>query len=109
MKKIIYNKLIRDKIPEVIEKTGGKYEISFLSKKRYEKELKKKLIEESKEVSRASKNDLTNELADILEITKSISEHYKLDFKNIEKYQNKKRRENGGFKKRLFLLWSSKK
>lgn len=109
MKKITYNKLIRDMIPEVVSRSGGEYKTRILNKREFERELKKKLIEESKELGRASKKELINELADILELIKSISEYYKLNFKKVEEYQVKKRKERGGFKKRLFLLWSSEK
>ena len=109
MKKIYYNKLIRDKLPEVITQKGGKYETRVLLKKEFDKELKKKLLEESKEILEAPKKELINELSDILEIIKSIASHYKIDFKEVEKYQIKKRKERGGFLKRLFLIWSSNK
>ncbi len=109
MKKTHYNKLIRDKIPEVIKKRGGKYKTKVLTRKEFEKELKKKLAEESKEVLSAPKKELMNELSDVLEIIKSIASYYKINFKEIEKNQIKKRRERGGFKKKLFLLWSSDK
>jgi len=109
MKKIYYNKLIRDRIPEVITQKGGKYETRVLLKKDFEKELKKKLLEESKEILEAPKKELINELSDVLEIVKSIASLYKINFKDVEKYQIKKRKERGGFIKRLFLIWSSDK
>ena len=109
MKKVYYNKLIRDKIPEVIAQKGGKYKTRALLKKEFEKELKKKLVEESRELSEAPEGELVNELSDVLEIVKSIALHHKINFKDVEKYQLKKRKERGGFTKRLFLIWSSGK
>jgi predicted house-cleaning noncanonical NTP pyrophosphatase (MazG superfamily) len=109
MKKVFHRKLVRDKIPQVIEAAGDKYEIRIMNIKEYEKELKKKLIEEAKELNKAPKVKLTNEMADVLELLKSISEHYKIDFKSVEEKQAQKRQERGGFKKRLFLIWSSQK
>jgi len=109
MKKVYYRKLIRDNIPEIIKSKGGEYKIRKLQKREFEKELRKKLLEESKELSKASLKDLVNELSDVLEMIKSIASYYKIDFKKVEKYQIKKRRERGGFKKRLFLIWSSDK
>jgi len=78
-----------------------------MGKREFEKELKKKLVEESKEVSRASKKELVNELADVLELVKSIGSFYKINFKKIEKYQIEKRKARGGFSKKLFLIWST--
>ncbi|MBU0572217.1 nucleoside triphosphate pyrophosphohydrolase [Patescibacteria group bacterium] len=109
MKKIYYRKLIRDKIPEIINSKGGEFKTRILLKGEFEKELRKKLLEESKELLKAPRKDLVNELSDVLEVLKSIASYYKISFKKIEKYQIKKRKERGGFKKRLFLVWSSDK
>lgn len=92
---------------EVIDQRGGKYKTRTLNKKEYEKELKKKLLEESKEVLEAPKKKLVDELSDILEIIKSIASYHKINFNKIENHQIKKRKERGGFVKRLFLVWSS--
>ena len=54
-KKYYHQKLIRDKIPEGIKASGDDYETRVLAKTEFEKELKKKLVEESKEVAKASK------------------------------------------------------
>ena len=109
MKKVYYRKLIRDNIPEIIKSKGGEYKIKTLQKREFEKELRKKLLEESKELLEAPKKEVINELSDVLEIIKSIASHHKIDFKKIEKNQIKKRKERGGFLKRLFLIWSSDK
>jgi len=106
MKKYYHKKLIRDKIPEVIKSNGGKYEIRSLDNEEFETELKNKLLEEVKELISAKKGEEQNELADVLEITKSLSSHYKISFSNLQKYQLEKRRKRGGFKKKLFLIWS---
>ncbi len=58
MKKTYYNKLIRDKIPKVITQSGGKYKTRVLPEEEFEKELKRKLMEESKELSAASAGEL---------------------------------------------------
>ncbi len=108
-KKYYHQKLIRDKIPEKIKGTGGYYQTRILGKAEFEKELKKKLIEESKELAKAPKEELLNELADILELTKSISSHYKIPFSKVVKFQEEKRKKRGGFKKKLFLVWSTGK
>jgi len=109
MKKVFHRKLIRDKIPQIIEAVGDKYGVRIMGKKEYEKELKKKLVEEAKELNEVPKEKLPNELADVLELLKSISEFYKINFKLVEEKQVQKRKERGGFKKRLFLIWSSQK
>jgi len=107
MVKVFHKKLIRDKVPQVIKTAGDEYEVRIMGKKEYEKELKKKLVEEAKELNKAPEEKLLNEMADVLELLKSISEHYKIDFKLIEEKQVQKRKKRGSFKKRLFLIWSS--
>jgi predicted house-cleaning noncanonical NTP pyrophosphatase (MazG superfamily) len=109
IKKYFHNKLIRDKIPEVIKASGGEGKIVELSPKNFEKELKKKLVEEVKEVVKANKDKILNELADVLELTKSIGDYYKIKFSTIEKEQEEKKKKRGGFKKKLFLVWSTQK
>ena len=108
-KKYYHRKLIRDKIPEKVREAGGDCEVRVLDKAEFEKELKKKLVEESKELAKASKKGLLNELADVLELTKSITSHYKIPFSKVEKFQEEKRKKRGGFKKKLFLVWSTEK
>lgn len=110
MKKKHYNqKLIRDKIPEGIKRSGDDYETRVLGKAEFEKELKKKLIEETKELVQAPKGELLNEIADVLELTKSIASYYKIPFFKVERFQKEKRRRRGAFKKKLFLVWSTGK
>lgn len=104
MKKI-YNKLIRDKILEIIEGAGEKPYWRVLDKKEYRKELKKKVLEEAREVvSAESKKDLINELTDVQELIDALLIEYgitKTEFKNNQRLKNKKR---GAFKKKLFLI-----
>jgi len=108
MRKFYHRKLIRDKIPEIIEANNGKYELRMMEEDEFKKELKKKLIEESKEVIEAEKSELRKELADVLELIKSISESEDINFELIEEKQKKLREERGGFKKKFFLIWSNR-
>jgi len=104
-----HQKLIRDNIPEIIEANNGESETRTLSEIDFEKELRKKLIEEAIEVANAPSDKLLDELADMLELIKSIASNYKIDYLDIEKRQIEKRRERGTFAKRLFLIWSTRK
>ena len=106
MKKYYHRKLVRDKIPETIKANGGKFEIKSIEDKEFEIELKKKLLEEVNELISAKKGEELNELADVLEITKSLAAHFKISFNNLQKYQLEKRQKRGAFKKKLFLIWS---
>ena len=96
----VYNKLVRDKIPEIILKSSRKPITSVLDKDNYKKELDKKLQEELQEYL---KDDNVEELADLVEVVYAI-----LDFKNVtiqkfERIRNEKVSQRGAFKDRIFL------
>ena len=104
-KEIIYNKLIRDRIPEITKADGWESVTRVLNKKELILELRKKILEEAKELNEGSGHDnLIEELADIQEIMDSILKEKKVKFSEFRKIQTKKRQKRGGFKKRLFLI-----
>jgi predicted house-cleaning noncanonical NTP pyrophosphatase (MazG superfamily) len=74
MDKFFHNKLIRDKIPEIIEASGDVCETRILEDEEFQIELKKKLVEKSKEVLNSPKEKLTDELADVLEIIYTLTD-----------------------------------
>jgi predicted house-cleaning noncanonical NTP pyrophosphatase (MazG superfamily) len=74
-----YNKLVRDKIPEIIKRKGKKPIIHVANKKEYWQALKQKLKEEVEEFLKTPNKE---ELADILEIIYAICDFKKIDKKN---------------------------
>lgn len=69
-----------------------------LSELAYMTELKKKIIEEAQEVHDAnSKEDLTTELADVMEVIHAIAEANQISIEEIKAAQAKKREVNGYF------------
>ena len=108
MKKIYYRKLVRDKIPEVIKKSGGDFETYKLAKKEFEKELLKKVGEESDGLLTAkTKEELISEMADIVEVIEEIKRFKKITSQQVENARKANFRRKGGFKKRLFLVCAS--
>ncbi|MCL4405269.1 MAG: nucleoside triphosphate pyrophosphohydrolase [Patescibacteria group bacterium] len=108
MKKIYYNKLIRDKIPEKIVKHGGQYEIARLKQKDFEKELLKKVGEEASGLLNAkTKKDITSELADIIDVIEKIKRVNHISEEGIKTARREAYAVKGGFRKKLFLVWSS--
>ncbi len=104
MKIIKYNKLIRDKIPQIIKRNNAIPKLILLNQKRFAEELKKKLVEESKEIQEASgKKEVLNELSDVLEIIQTVARIEKIRWSEVEKKRKIKAKERGGFKKRVFL------
>jgi len=96
----IYNKLVRDKIPDIIAASGKKAGLRILSDDEYVRALDDKLREEVKEY--LDSGDL-EELADISEVLDAIREargYTEADFICVKK---KKSVERGGFSGRIFL------
>lgn len=108
MKKIFYRKLVRDKIPEVISARDRQCECLVMDNKTFGKELLKKAVEESKGLMAAnSKKELVSELADVYEVLTEIEKFNKIERAEITKARKVNLKIKGGFKKRLFLIWSS--
>ena len=96
----VYNKLVRDRIPEIIAADGKKYKARILNDKEYREELIKKLEEEVKELK---ENPSAEELADIKELVIAIRESLKIHAGTLEDVRRKKGAERGRFKKKIFL------
>lgn len=95
-----YNKLVRDKIPEIIKAKGETANTRQLTEKEYFKELIKKLKEEAEEFEQ---NPSVEELADIKEVLIAIREAMGIHAGELEDVRRKKANERGRFKKRIFL------
>lgn len=103
MKKV-YNKLVRDNIPNIICSNGGKPITRILNNDEYKKELEKKLLEEYKEVLETiNSKDRIEELADMLEIIISLAKLEDKELDDVIKVANDKKIKRGGFEKKIFL------
>ena len=94
-----YNKLVRDKIPEILDAKGVPYEQRIASPEEYKEELIKKLGEESAEF--ASSNGSAEELADVLEVIEALKALP--EYADVEEIRQKKRGERGGFDKMIIV------
>lgn len=103
--KRVYNKLVRDKIPEIIENKGEKAITIILDDNEYWESLLQKDSEELCEVATAETlEELKAELADKLEIIRAMAEYSGFSLKEIIDYADKKAAERGGFSERIFLI-----
>lgn len=100
MKTTPINKLVRDKIPERIEKAGKTCKIEILMDKQYIKLLNEKLFEE---VNEYLNSGTVEELADMGEVMHAILEYKKVSIEEFQKIRLKKQESHGGFKKRILL------
>lgn len=96
-----YNKLIRDRIPEIIEDAGKDYELETVEGEDYQKALEEKLQEEVNEYR--TENNI-EELADIMEVIDSLLACHGTTREELEKLRKEKKQERGGFERGLFLL-----
>lgn len=107
MKKIYYNKLVRDKIPERIKESGGVYLVKRLSDQDYCKELIKKVGEEGDGIVMAKdRNGIVDEMGDLLDVLDELKNNFKIKASEISASRKAAFIKKGGFKKRLFLVWS---
>lgn len=101
----VYNKLIRDRIPEILERSDKDFKVETLNHDRFILELKKKLEEELAEYQAATTNEnALEELADILEVIYCLTEVHKATFKELEQIRIDKAAERGSFKEKLLLI-----
>lgn len=102
---IIYNKLIRDRIPEITAASGWKSETRVLKSEEFAIALKKKILEEAKELNEGTDDEnLIEELADLQEIIDAILVEKKIKLSDFQKIQKEKCLKRGGFKEKLFLI-----
>ena len=97
---IIHNKLVRDRIPEIIEGSGKTCVTRLLPQAEYLAALDAKLTEELAEYQ-ADKS--MEELADLLEVMMAVAEARGHSFAEVEAIRRAKAEKRGGFRERIFL------
>ena len=98
---MVYNKLVRDRIPELIEAQGEKPNIRILDREEYRYHLEKKLDEEVGEYHR---DKTVEELADILEVVYALAQANGYSVQELLAAYHKKHDARGGFENRIFLI-----
>jgi predicted house-cleaning noncanonical NTP pyrophosphatase (MazG superfamily) len=100
----IYDKLVRDNIPNKIKLNGEMPVFRKLNNKEYWEYLLKKDAEELEEVKTAvTIEERKNEIADKLELIIAMAEYNGFSLDDIIETANIKKKNNGGFEKRLLL------
>ena len=97
---VIHRKLVRDKIPQIIEGSGKTCVTRSLSDAEYLAALDAKLQEELNEYQ-ADKS--TEELADLLEVMMAVAEARGHTFAEVEALRREKAEKRGGFRERIWL------
>ena len=99
-KNIFYGKLVRDKIPEIIEASGKTCQTEILSDEEYLQMLDKKLDEELTEYHQEQNIE---ELADILEVLYATAKARGYSIEELEHVRVEKQKARGGFDKKILL------
>ena len=96
----VYNKLVRDKIPQIIETDNKKCEIEIVRGKEKQEFLEKKLLEE---VNEFIEDKNLEELADIMEVVFGLAKNLGYREEDLIKKREEKLEERGGFKEGVVL------
>lgn len=98
---IEYHKLVRDKIPALIEAQGETPVYRVLGEAEYSRYLKDKL---SEEVAEFLRDQTAEELADILEVVYALGEDLGYSPEELEKIRREKAEKRGAFRGKIFLI-----
>lgn len=98
---IEYQKLVRDKIPEMIQAQGETPVYRVLGAEEYSRCLKDKL---SEEVAEFLRDQTAEELADILEVVYALGEDLGHSPEELEKIRREKAKKRGAFRDKVFLI-----
>lgn len=96
-----YHKLVRDRIPEIIEAGGKTCATEILSDGEYLRLLDEKLNEELAEYQESKSLE---ELADLLEVMRAMIHARGVSWEELENLRQEKKARRGGFEKKILLL-----
>ncbi len=96
-----YNKLVRDRVPEIFESNGCKVEYKALSDAQVLLALQEKLLEKAENFAKRPSED---EISDIFELMDAIIDKFNYEQMHIDYLKLKNREAKGGYTKNLFLI-----
>ena len=97
----VYDKIVRDRIPEIIEKDGKRAETMIVSENEMKAGLMTKLVEETREFAESGE---TEELADVMEVIYALLDLRGETMADVERIRINKKETRGGFEKRIKLI-----
>ena len=107
MTKICHDKLIRDNAPTKMRESGVLFETRELDELEFKRELLRKVVEEAGELAASeTKDEITGELADILDVIDQVQAAFGVSETELGEARARNAAEKGGFRQRLFLEWS---
>jgi predicted house-cleaning noncanonical NTP pyrophosphatase (MazG superfamily) len=97
---IVYDKLVRDKVPQIMLEAGKEFYTRVATKEQYQQKLQEKLIEEAREFL---EDPSIEELADVAEVFGTILATMNIDIDELERVMLAKREARGSFDNRIVL------
>lgn len=108
MKKIHYNKLIRDRVPLNMKKKGVQFRVTTLTAEKTKRELLRKVGEEASALPVVKdRAELISELGDVLDVIDEIVRVNKISRVDLQTARRSAMVKKGGFRKRYYLHWSA--
>lgn len=108
MEKIYYNKLCRDKIPQIIKDKGFECEVRVVDHDEYKREIVRKVYEESSGVTNHDGHEhMIAEIADLLITLEAVKKEFGISQEDVDEAIEKSLLEKGGYDERYYLSWSS--
>jgi predicted house-cleaning noncanonical NTP pyrophosphatase (MazG superfamily) len=105
--RVTYGKLIRDRIPEIMDAARVRYEVAVLDDAAFRSALRAKLLEEATEAASAgSGEELAKEIADLFEVVEALLAVEGVGLEVVRSVQQERREARGGFGRRLELRWT---
>ncbi len=100
----VHRKLVRDRIPDIIRAEGRRPVVEVLAAEERRGALLAKLVEEATEASGAESDGLPEELADVLEVVRTLAAELGLSLRDVTELADRKESTRGGFARGLFLV-----
>ncbi|MFG2683852.1 hypothetical protein [Streptomyces sp. NPDC048392] len=97
-------KLVRDRIPEIIQADGADPTTYIAGPEEYRRRLREKLNEEVAEFLSSEAAAALEELADVLEVVHALAADLGIDATGLENIRQAKARDRGGFTRRI--VWT---
>jgi predicted house-cleaning noncanonical NTP pyrophosphatase (MazG superfamily) len=104
--RVDYNKLVRDRIPEIVEADGHHAVTRLVEGQEYREALLSKLVEEAREAETAPPDELPEELADVWEVLQTLLKTLTMTENELAELAAVKRSKRGGFAGRVFLEYT---
>ncbi len=108
MEKIYYNKLCRDKVPDIIRGKGFECDVREVDHDEYRREIIRKILEEATGVTNAGgRSSLLKELADLMITIEAAQKEFGISKEELQEAVDTSIEDKGGYEDRLYLSWSS--